>query len=321
MRVLVTGAAGFIGSHLVDRLLAGGHEVIGVDNLSTGSIRNLVVPGRSDGDSFTDFYELDIADGAFGDVVRTRRPEAICHLAAQSSVARSVSDPAGDAKVNVLGMVNVLEAARRAGARKVVFASSVAVYGVPDSLPVAAGAPANPRSPYGASKRCGEIYMDTYRALYGLETTTLTLANVYGPRQSAAGESGVIAIFVDAMLRGAPTRIFGQGDQIRDYVYVADVADAFVVACGMRGEPARCGDRFAIGTGVPTSDRQLHSLVAAATGAPDTPEHAPPRPGDLPAMVVDPGPAEKNLSWSPATSLADGIAATVAWARSTARIG
>ena len=316
MRVVVTGAAGFIGSHVVDRLLAGGHEVIGVDDLSTGAVENLTAfRGRGGDGSRATFREVDVAGGAFVDVVRASRPDVVCHLAAQASVPRSVSDPATDARVNVLGTVNVLEAARRAGVRRVVFASSVAVYGVPDSLPVSADSPAAPQSPYGASKLCGEIYLETYRALYGLDTLTLTLANVYGPRQSAAGESGVVAIFVDALLRGAPTKVFGSGDQTRDYVYVEDVADAFVLGSTRRDEATgRCG-RLAIGTGVSTRDRELHALVAAATGAPDTPEHAPPRPGDLPAMIVDPGGARRYLGWSPRTSLQDGIAATVAWAR------
>ncbi|MQA83966.1 MAG: NAD-dependent epimerase/dehydratase family protein [Streptosporangiales bacterium] len=310
MRVLVTGAAGFIGSHLVDRLLADGHQVIGVDNLSTGDPDNLTPALAQAGEcgAFA-LHQLDVTDPALGDVVREHRVEVVCHLAAQISVQRSVTDPANDARVNVLGTVNLLEAARRGGVRKVVFASSVAVYGIPAALPVVADASAAPRSPYAASKRCGEVYLEAYRALYGFDVTTLTLANVYGPRQSAAGESGVVAIFVDALLGGKPTRIFGRGDQTRDYVYVEDVVDAFRLACGDRGG----GERFNIGTGVATSDRELHSLVAEITGAPDTPEYAPPRPGDLPAMVIDPAPARTGLGWSPRTPLREGIAATVAW--------
>lgn len=315
MRALVTGAAGFIGSYVAERLLAGGHQVIAVDDLSTGCVRNLQDARRSAGDgSAVVFEEISVTDGALVDLLNRHRPEVVCHLAAQTSVPRSVFDPVTDASVNVVGTVNVLEAARLAGARRIVLASSVAVYGVPDALPVSAGTLADPRSPYGASKRCGEIYLETYRALHGLDAITLTLANVYGPRQRAAGESGVVAIFVDAMLRRAPTQVFGRGDQTRDYVYVEDVASAFLLACESPGGQVRQSE-LPIGTGVPTSDRELHTLVAAATGAPDTPGHAPPRPGDLPAMIVNPDPAAVHLGWSPRTSLPDGIAKTVAWAR------
>lgn len=309
MRVLVTGAAGFIGSHLVDGLLADGHQVVGVDNLSTGAPDNLAAARRCGG--FV-LHQLDVADPALVEVVRTERVDVVCHLAAHISVPRSVAEPANDARVNVLGTLNVLEAARHGGIRKVVFASSVAVYGIPAVLPVGVDAPLAPRSPYAASKRSGEIYLETYRALHGLEFTTLTLANVYGPRQSAAGESGVVAIFMDALLGGKPTRIFGRGDQTRDYVYVGDVVDAFRLACG-----DRCGgERLNVGTGVATSDRELHTLVAEVVGAPDTPEYAPPRPGDLPAMVIDPGPAQARLGWSPRTSLREGVTEAVAWTRS-----
>lgn len=317
MRILVTGAAGFIGSHVTDRLLASGHQVLGVDDLSSGSRGNLADAMRSAGGAFR-FREFDVTDPGLVAVASAFRPDAVCHLAAQISVPRSVSHPVADARVNVLGTVNVLEAARGSGARHVAFASSVAVYGVPPSLPVPDDAPADPRSPYGASKRSGEIYLGMYRALHGLGSTALTLANVYGPRQSAAGEAGVVAIFTEALLRGAPTRVFGRGDQTRDYVYVGDVARAFVLTCERSqdlGAMLDTAHRLDIGTGVSTTDRELHSLVAAAAGAPDTPDYAPPRPGDLPAMVVDPTRAQKYLGWSPEVSLRDGIEATIAWAR------
>jgi UDP-glucose 4-epimerase len=205
-----------------------------------------------------------------------------------------------------------LEAARAAGARKVVFTSSCAVYGVPDALPVPVDAPLRPRSPYAASKISGEIYAEMYEALHGLDYTTLVLANVYGPRQSPEGEAGVISIFSDALIAGKPTQIYGDGKNTRDYVYVLDVVEAFARACGGRGG----GRRFNVGTGVQTSDRELHTLVAAAAGAPDEPRFAPPRLGDLPAMAIDPGPAGEALGWTPRTDLATGLAATVSWARS-----
>lgn len=315
MRVLVTGAAGFIGSHLVDRLLADGHEVAAVDDLSSGDLANLDRARDGSAPGTYVFHRLDVTGPQFPELVTRWRPEVICHLAAQVSVRASVADPVEDARINVLGTVNVLEAARRAGARKVVYTSSVAVYGVPPDLPVPPDADLAPRSPYGAAKACGEVYLEVYRALHGLDFTTLTLANVYGPRQSPGGEAGVVAIFADALLRGAPTRVYGDGSQTRDYVYVEDVVDAFARACGERGG----GRRFDIGTGVQTSDRDLHTLVAEVAGAPDEPEYAPRRLGDLPAMAVDPRAARDGLGWVPRTGLRDGLKATVEWARGRIR--
>lgn len=298
---LVTGAAGFIGSHLVDRLLADGHEVIGVDDLSSGTN---IRPG-------VEMWEMDVADPALAEKVAVRRPEVICHLAAQVSVRVSVSDPLGDARTNVVGTANVLEAARAAGGRKVVVTSSCAVYGVPDALPVPADAELRPASPYAASKVAGEVYAGMYKQLHGIDFTTLTLANVYGPRQTPEGEAGVVSIFTDALLAGRPTKVYGDGTQTRDYVYVLDVVDAFARAAGEAGG----GGRFNVGTGLQTTDRDLHTLVARAAGAPDDPEFAPPRLGDLPAMSVDPAATREALGWEPTTALAEGIAETVAWAR------
>lgn len=304
MLALVTGAAGFIGSHLVDRLLADGHEVIGVDDMSSGSN---VRPG-------VELWESDVGDPALVERAAARRPEVICHLAAQVSVRASVADPLGDARTNVLGTANVLEAARAAGARKVVFTSSCAVYGVPDALPVPPDAELRPASPYAASKVSGEVYAGMYKALHGIDFTTLTLANVYGPRQTPEGEAGVISIFTDALLAGRPTRVYGDGSQTRDYVYVLDVVDAFARAAGERGG----GRRLNVGTGVQTTDRELHTLVAEAAGAPDDPEFAPPRLGDLPAMSVDPRATREALGWEPKVGLREGLAETVAWARKNA---
>jgi UDP-glucose 4-epimerase len=308
VRILVTGGAGFIGSHLVDRLAGDGHEVAVADDLSSGDERNLSGSGAA-------LHRLDVTTPALADLAGAWRPEVVCHLAAQISVRASVADPLHDARVNVLGTANVLEAARLSGARKVLFASSVAVYGMPAELPVQADARFDPRSPYAASKICGETYLHTYRALHGLDFTTLTLANAYGPRQRTAGEAGVVAIFAAGMLRGEPTRVFGYGTQTRDYVYVGDVVDAFARTCGERGG----GRRFNIGTGISTSDIELHSLVAEAAGVPSEPTYAPPRPGDLPAMAVDPVPAHDDLGWVPDTSLRDGIKATVDWLRRQGR--
>ncbi len=308
MRVLVTGGAGFIGSNLVDRLLADGHEVAVVHDKSSGGQENLAAVAAHDAFSL---YEMGVAEPALAGVAEAWRPEVVCHLAAQISVRRSVAEPAHDARVNVEGTINVLEAARRAGVRKVVFASSVAVYGRPEVIPVPYGAATDPRSPYAASKLSGELYLSTYSALYGLEYTTLVLSNVYGPRQSPEGEAGVVSIFTDALLAGKPTVVYGDGGQTRDYIFVEDVVDAFARACGPRGNR----ERFNLGTGVQTTDRELHRLVAAAADAPDEPEFAPPRLGDLPAMAVDPAPALEGLGWQPRTELAVGLKATVEWAR------
>ncbi|GGQ01609.1 NAD-dependent epimerase/dehydratase family protein [Streptosporangium pseudovulgare] len=308
MRILVTGGAGFIGSNLVDRLLADGHEVAAVDDLSGGDRANLAEAARNPRFAL---HEMDIRDPALTGLAAEWRPEVVCHLAAQISVRKSVADPVHDARLNVEGTASVLTAAHHGGARKVVFASSVAVYGVPEVIPVPGDARTDPRSPYAASKLSAEVYLAAFRALHGIDYTTLVLSNVYGPRQSPGGEAGVVAIFTDALLSGRPTVLYGDGGQTRDYVFVDDVVDGFVRACGEAGG----GRRFNLGTGLQTTDRELHALVAAAAGAPDEPGLAEARQGDLPAMAVDPAPALEGLGWRPHTDLATGLKATVAWAR------
>lgn len=284
----------------MDRLVADGHDVTGLD-----------LPGTEPVNRDGAFLYADVRDPALTDLVAAETPEVVCHLAAQVSVRRSVADPYADGHTNVLGTANVLEGARQAGARKVVFASSVAVYGVPAVLPVGADAEPDPRSPYAVSKLSGEHYLRAYRALHGIEYTTLVLSNVYGPRQTPHGEAGVVAIFADALLQGRPTRVFGTGSQVRDYVYVGDVVDAFARSCASTGD----GRRFNIGTGVETRDVELHRLVAEVAGTGQEPAFEPPRPGDLPAMAVDPIPAMEGLKWCPKTPLRAGIAATVDWRR------
>ncbi|SDL91066.1 UDP-glucose 4-epimerase [Nonomuraea maritima] len=307
MRVLVTGGAGFIGSNLVDRLLSDGHEVDVVDDLSSGKAENLAAAQTSD---HFRLHVLDILDPELPSLMAERQPEVVCHLAAQISVRKSVADPVHDARVNVQGTTSVLAAAREARTRKVVFASSVAVYGRPAAIPVPGDAPTDPRSPYAAAKLSGETYLSAFRALHGIEYTTLVLSNVYGPRQSPEGEAGVVAIFTDALLNGTPTVVYGDGSQTRDYIFVDDVVDAFARACGQEGD----GRRFNLGTGIQTTDRRLHSLIADAAGAPDKPGFAPPRLGDLPAMAVDPAHAHEGLGWQPRVDLAAGLKITVDWA-------
>ncbi|MFD8559530.1 NAD-dependent epimerase/dehydratase family protein [Streptosporangium canum] len=308
MRILVTGGAGFIGSNLVDRLLADGHEVMAVDDLSSGDRGNLVAAAQS---PLFMLHQMDVRDPALIGLAAEWKPEVICHLAAQISVRKSVADPVHDARLNVEGTASVLTAAHHGGTRKVVFASSVAVYGRPAVIPVPGDAAVDPRSPYAASKLSAETYLAAFRALHGIDYTTLVLANVYGPRQSPEGEAGVVAIFTDALLNGTPTVLYGDGTQTRDYVFVDDVVDGFARACGSAGN----GRRFNLGTGVETTDRALHTLVAEAAGAADGPGRAEARLGDLPAMAVDPAPAIEGLGWRPQTDLATGLKATVDWAR------
>jgi UDP-glucose 4-epimerase len=259
-------------------------------------------------------------------VVRSADPDVVFHLSAQIDVRVSVADPLRDVTANVVGTVAVLEAARRAGVRKVVFASSVAIFGPPSRLPVNEQTPTRPLSPYAASKLAAELYLRQYHDLHGMDTTALVLSNTYGPRQDPHGEAGVVAIFANAMLAGQPTRVFGEGANVRDYVYVADVVDAFVRAAGPAGpagEPAgpaagrAAGRRFVIGTGVGVTDVELHREVARAVGGAPEPEYGAPRLGDLPAMVVDPAAAAQVLRWRPRTSLAEGLALTVAAMRET----
>ncbi len=311
MRVLVTGAAGFIGSNLVDRLLAEDNHVTGIDDLSQGRLENLV-EARSTGEHRFSFVRADILDPNLADLVTASRPEVVVHLAAQIDVRSSVRDPLGDARRNVLGTINVLEAARAGGVRKVLFASSGgAIYGEPNHLPVSERFATDPHSPYAASKVAGEAYLTTYRNLYGLQTTALALGNVYGPRQNPRGEAGVITIFCAAGVRGETATIFGDGTAVRDYVCVDDVVDAFVRATGTAGD----GRRFNIGSGVGTSVRELHTIVAKAAGVADEPRFADARLGEVQAIVLDVSSARHGLGWEPFTELADGVQRTLDWVR------
>ncbi|HEX2417745.1 MAG TPA: NAD-dependent epimerase/dehydratase family protein [Micromonosporaceae bacterium] len=304
MRVVVTGGAGFIGSHLVDRLVADGAEVLVLDHLRGGHRANLAA---ALGTGRVSLVRQDVTDPGLVGEIAEAAPDTVFHLAAQIDVRASVADPTHDATSNVLGTVAVLEAARRAGVRKVVFVSSVAVYGSPITLPVTEDALPRPLSPYAVSKLAGEFYMHQYRELHGLDTTVLTLSNTYGPKQDPHGEAGVVAIFADALLSGGPTRVYGDGGNLRDYVYVGDVVDALVAAAARPGT----GRRVNIGTGRPTSDLELHRLVADAVGVRAEPGTAPARQGDLREMVLDASVARGVLGWAPRTPLADGIKLTV----------
>ena len=308
MRALVTGGAGFIGSTLVDRLLAEGHPVDVIDDLSTGSLSNLAGARAAADNGFT-FHRLDIRSPEVVDLIARRSPEVIFHLAAQADVRVSVADPVFDADVNLLGTLRILEGARVAGASRVVFAASGGtLYGEPDvsELPLNESLPQHPLSPYGVSKKAALDYLIAYRALHALEFAALALANVYGPRQDPHGEAGVVAIFAERLLRGLPVTIFGDGEQTRDFVYVDDVVDGFVRAA-TKGGGLVCN----IGTGQETSVNTLFREMARQAGVDPTPEYKPLRQGELARNCLDPTRAGIQLGWSSWTELGEGTLATI----------
>ena len=312
MRAVVTGGAGFIGSTLVDRLLAEGHSVDVVDDLSTGSLANLA-DARGNRDHEISFHQLDIRDSAVIDLLARRRPEVVFHLAAQADVRVSVARPVHDAEINILGSLNILEGARAGGSRKVVFASSGGtIYGEPGpaDLPVKESHPQHPLSPYGVAKKAVTDYLHVYRELHAIEFTSLAMANIYGPRQDPHGEAGVVAIFAGLLLAGKPCTIFGDGEQTCDFVYVDDAVDAFVRAAD-RGSGLLCN----IGTGVETSVNELYEAMAESAGVTAAPNHAPDRPGELARSALDRSRAGIHLGWEPWTDLPTGVDEVLRWFR------
>ncbi len=297
--MLVTGGAGFIGSHVAEALLARGHEVAVVDDLSTGKKEN--VPKD------TAFHEADVRTGCAG-VFRSFRPEALCHQAAQMDVRRSVREPDFDADVNVLGTVRLLESCVRYGIGKVVFASTGgAVYGEQDEFPAPEDHPQYPVSPYGVSKLAGERYLHYYRAQHGISYAALRYANVYGPRQDPHGEAGVVAIFSGNLAAGRSSTIFGIGEQTRDYVYVGDVARANVLA--LEGDPPP--GAYNVGTGVENSVVELYEKLRRLSGRDLPPEHGPAKPGEQTRSSVDPTKAVRELGWKPEVDLDSGLERTL----------
>jgi UDP-glucose 4-epimerase len=304
LRVLVTGGAGFIGSNLVDRLLAEGHRVDVVDDLSTGSLANLADARRSPSGHLT-FHQLDVRAPRMADLVQRARPRVVFHLAAVGGPVPSTADPVTDAETNLMGSLRVMEAARRSGVQKVVFSSGAAVYGQVDpvDLPVKESHRQRPASPHGAAKKAVGDYLDVYRELHTLEFTVLVLADVYGPRR----ESGVVAAFARQLVAGQPGTIAGDGGQTRDFVFVDDVVDALARA-GQRGG----GLLINVGTGIETSVLELYETMARMAGSTSRPVHAPARPGELHRAALDPGRAAIHLGWKPWTTLADGTGAVLA---------
>jgi UDP-glucose 4-epimerase len=297
VRAVVTGGAGFIGSHVVEALRARGDEVQVLDDLSRGTRTN--VPAGAE------LHEADIR-GEVGDVFAAARPEVCFHLAAQADVRVSVERPDFDADVNVLGTLHVLEAARRHGTKIVFSSTGGAIYGECDG-PADEDHPRNPLAPYGVSKLAAEEYISAYNRLYGSAHVSLRYGNVYGPRQDPHGEAGVVAIFMSRLAEGGTPRIFGDGTQTRDYVYVADVVAATLAAA------AHPGGVLNVGTGVETSVLDLYGRIQRAIGTEQEPDFADPRPGELQRSVLDASRARRELAWEPQHSLDDGLAATWAW--------
>jgi UDP-glucose 4-epimerase len=307
MRALVTGGAGFIGSNLTDALLARGDEAIVVDDLSTGRREN-IEQALANGATLV---EADIRDrAAIAEIAGRERPEVIFHLAAQIDVRKSIADPAFDASINVGGTANVLEAARAAEVRRVVFSSTGgAIYGEGDGqeLPLREDAPLAPEAPYGQSKFAGEGYLSLYERLYGLSSVPLRLGNVYGPRQDPLGEAGVVAIFCGRLREGKQPTVFGDGKQTRDYIYVGDVVSAMLAAA-----EAETSGPINIGTGIETDVLELVSALGELGGNGDfEPEFAPPRTGEVQRISIDPARAKRELGWQPQMGLSEGLRVTL----------
>jgi UDP-glucose 4-epimerase len=306
---LVTGGAGFIGSHLADRLLAEGHRVISVDDLSTGRIANLA-EARGYGKEFT-FFNMDVRADGLMPLFERHRPEVVFHLAAQSGVRPSLDDPVKDASINVMGTLNVLECASKVRVRKVIYAASGGtLYGEPKRLPVkeTAAQGSYPLSPYGISKKIVLDYLGFYQRYRGLDFTALALGNVYGPRQDPHGEAGVIAIFAAKMLARERPAIYGDGNQTRDYVFIDDVVHGFVQAID-RGSTKLVN----IGTGLEASVNHLYALLCGITGFDEEPDRGVLPPGELRRIALDITRAASSLAWKPWTHLEDGLAETVAY--------
>ena len=300
MRVLVTGGAGFIGSHIVDELITQGHKVAVVDDLSEGSLQNLSPEARLFDVSINDASAL---EKAFSEA----RPEVVSHHAAQISVRNSMYDPTRDAKVNIIGSLNVLQAAVKHDVERFIFASTSAVYSKPQQLPMSESHPMMPESVYGVSKLSVENFIRLYSATYGIKHKIFRYGNVFGPRQNPHGEAGVVAIFAGQFLRGEQPTIFGDGTKTRDYVFVSDVVSASIAALGDAGD----NGTYNIARGIGVSDYEIFDTVAAAADSSMQPKYAPVRPGEAEHVSLDPTKAHEILSWRPRVSLSEGIAQVI----------
>ena len=305
MKIIVTGGAGFIGSNIADAYIQDGHEVHVLDDLSTGQKINL--------NQQAEMHQVDIADAQAARLIERIKPDVLSHHAAQMDVRHSVSDPAFDARVNILGFINLLEACKNSGVKKVIFASSGgAVYGEQDVFPAAEDHPTRPASPYGVSKRAGELYLSYYQQAFGLPHIALRYANVYGPRQSAKGEAGVVAIFLSLLLTGKTPVINGDGGQTRDYVYVGDVVAANVAALA-----SSFVGPINIGTGVETDVVSIFRHLRRAVGSQVEAQHGPAKPGEQRRSCLDTQRASEILGWRPRTALATGLKRTAEYYRET----
>ena len=303
MRIVVTGGAGFIGSHVVDAYVASGHRVFIIDDLSTGDRRNLNPKAV--------FHSMDILDPALPKLFAEISPDVVNHHAAQMDVRRSVNDPMFDARVNILGLIHLLEACRQPGVKRFIYASSGgAVYGEQEVFPAPEDHPKRPRSPYGVSKLAGEHYLNYYQTVFAVPSVSLRYANVYGPRQRADGEAGVVAIFIQHLLDGSPPRINGDGEQTRDYVYIGDVVAANLLAL----ESSYTG-ALNIGTGCETDVLSLFRLLCERTGSGVAAVHAPAKMGEQRRSSLDASRAREKLRWSPQTPLNLGLEKTIEYYR------